>query len=209
VLGTARALLGYASFGAPPDSVRALHQRTERLVRQWVEPGSRAPARNALLAMPALLAFPLLGAEPVDQDALRDDYLVAMRDELRRGDSAAVRGRFAALAASRALLRPGDVSIDAAFAESRVLLELADTAAAVAALDASLGAIDGMDDRMLRVVPMTVSLVRAMALRADLAARRGDRVTARRWARPVIELWSGGDAALAPLIAHLRALSGA
>jgi tRNA A-37 threonylcarbamoyl transferase component Bud32 len=209
VLATARALLGYASFGVPADSVRALHRRTEDLVRQWVEPARRPAVRNALLTLPALLAFPALGTEPVDTAGVRDDYLVALRQRLVHGDTAAIREQFARLAAARQMLRPGDVSVDAAFAEAQILLGIGDTTAAIATLDASLGAVPGMDDRVLRVVPMTAALVRSMALRAELAARRGDRATARRWAAPVVELWGGADAALAPLVAHLRSMAGA
>ncbi|HJU88051.1 MAG TPA: serine/threonine-protein kinase [Gemmatimonadaceae bacterium] len=209
VLGPARALLGYASFGVPADSVRALHRRTEELVRQWVEPSQRPAVRNALLTLPVLLAFPTLGTDPVDYAGVRDDYLVSLRQRLVRGDTAGIQEQFTRLAGARLALRPGDVSIDAAFAEAQILLAIGDTVATVATLDGSLGAIPGMDDRVLRVVPMTVALVRAMALRAELAARQGDRATARRWASAVVDLWGGADAALAPLVSHLRAVGGA
>jgi hypothetical protein len=49
--------------------------------------------------------------------------------------------------------------------------------------------------------------VRGMALRAELAARAGDRITARRWARDVVVLWSGGDAELQPTVMRMQAIA--
>jgi hypothetical protein len=45
-----------------------------------------------------------------------------------------------------------------------------------------------------------------MALRAELAATRGDRAVARRWADAVIALWGDADQGLQPLVGRIRAL---
>jgi hypothetical protein len=50
-------------------------------------------------------------------------------------------------------------------------------------------------------------LVRAMALRAELAARAGDRSTARQWAEPVTILWLDADPELRPVVDRMRALA--
>ncbi len=54
-------LFAYTSFGAPLDSIAALEQRVERLIPSYVEPGARERTRQALLDMPAVLAFPERG----------------------------------------------------------------------------------------------------------------------------------------------------
>ena len=45
-----------------------------------------------------------------------------------------------------------------------------------------------------------------MALRAELAAKVGDAKGARRWAAAVVELWSGADEFLQPLVSRMREL---
>jgi len=52
-------------------------------------------------------------------------------------------------------------------------------------------------------------LVRAMALRAELAAAAGDRRTARWWAQRVTILWRDADDPLRSVVERMRALAGA
>jgi hypothetical protein len=47
-------------------------------------------------------------------------------------------------------------------------------------------------------------LVRAMALRSDLAAKSGDQRTAQRWGAAVADLWMGADAPLQGEVARMR-----
>ena len=51
------------------------------------------------------------------------------------------------------------------------------------------------------------SLLRAMALRAELGASAGDDREARKWAAAVALLWSDADAWLQPLVGRMRTLS--
>jgi hypothetical protein len=46
-----------------------------------------------------------------------------------------------------------------------------------------------------------------MALRAELAANRTDRVTAVRWARAVAVLWSDADSFLQPVARRMAAMA--
>src|SRR5439155_1746136 len=52
------------------------------------------------------------------------------------------------------------------------------------------------------------SLVRAMALRADLAERVGDHAVAARWAAAVAAFWSDADPFLQPLVRRMRRRAG-
>ncbi|HTU00638.1 MAG TPA: hypothetical protein VMG58_02435, partial [Candidatus Sulfotelmatobacter sp.] len=52
----------------------------------------------------------------------------------------------------------------------------------------------------------SASLVRVMALAAELSARRGDGAAARRWATRVIQLWSDCDATCQPVVSRMRSL---
>ncbi len=68
-----------------------------------------------------------------------------------------------------------------------------DTAAAEALLDLMLDNLSAAPTMLIGEPMMAGTLVRAMALRAQLAWRRNDRARARVWAARVDTLWSGGD----------------
>jgi hypothetical protein len=100
----------------------------------------------------------------------------------------------------------GDVAIDGTYAEANVLLQLRDTAAAIAALDLSLHGLPTLGTYLLEQPEQIGCAIRAMALRAELAARSGDRPTAARWARAVATLWANADPPLQPLRRRMDAL---
>jgi hypothetical protein len=66
----------------------------------------------------------------------------------------------------------------------------------VRTLDAPLDSLVAVHTATLEYMPLAGCLVRMMALRADLAAARGDAPTARRWASAVITLWGGAESSL-------------
>jgi hypothetical protein len=77
------------------------------------------------------------------------------------------------------------VTIDGVLGEARLELMLGDTAAAAAQLDAALAALPTFSADLVGDVPQAAALVGAMTLRAQLAARSGDRASADRWRRAV------------------------
>jgi hypothetical protein len=92
--------------------------------------------------------------------------------------------------------------------EALLLLQLGDTAAATRLLDQSLEALPTLGTYLLEYVPQAGALVRAMALRAELAGRAGEGPTAARWARAVVTLWADADPALQPVLQRMRPLLG-
>jgi hypothetical protein len=57
-------------------------------------------------------------------------------------------------------------------------------------------------------VPQVATLVRGMALRAELAAQAGDTAGSRRWAQHVVTLWSNADQELRPTVQKMQKLVG-
>jgi hypothetical protein len=98
------------------------------------------------------------------------------------------------------------VAIDATYQEAYLELGLGDTLAAIRRLDGALTALPTLGTDLVTEVPQAAGLVRSMALRAELAAARGDRDRTQWWAQAALALWSGGDAAVAPVLRRLRAL---
>jgi hypothetical protein len=60
-------------------------------------------------------------------------------------------------------------------------------------LRASLDAMATSGRQLMTSVSETAALPRAMLLRAELAAARGDRADAQTWARAVVQLWKNSD----------------
>lgn len=206
--GMTRALLAYASLGGPADSILEYERRVEGAVRNLVAPEDQEAARQHLLQRPATLAFPTspLAATPELARASSYPPLVA-QGAILMGDHAAARAAAGALKRAQASRRPADRTADVAFPEAWIHAAVGDTASAVATLDSLLSAIRWMGPGALGEVGRAGSLVRAMVLRAEIAAELGDHEVARQWARTVTTLWTAADPTLQPVVSRLRRLT--
>jgi hypothetical protein len=106
----------------------------------------------------------------------------------------------------RGNLPAGNVALTGTYQEARLLLALRDTMSAIRHLDAVLLNLSGIRSDVLPDVAQTGSLLRAMALRAELAGAVGDRTTARWWAGNVTTLWSEADPPQREVVNRMRAL---
>jgi hypothetical protein len=140
---------------------------------------------HELADQPRALAFPVLAPEG-------DGYLLALERTVGRG-GATLRDSMRALDALRRERPTGAVTVDAAFAEARLRALAGDSVAAAAELDAALGAPAALGIDLLDQPAQAGALVRAMALRAALAERRGEPDVARRWAGAVRLLRRNAD----------------
>jgi serine/threonine protein kinase/tetratricopeptide (TPR) repeat protein len=201
-------LFAYSAFGTPVDSLVALEDRLERLIPSYVERRMRTRARQAMLDIPAVLAFPERGVRPMHRSKAGGNYRLVMQWELARGDTAALRRDFAELREIRRNLHPGDVAFDGTYHEAWLHLAIGDTAEATHLLDLSLNALPTLGTYLLDQLPQVATLVRGMALRAQVAAQAGDSSLAKHWAQNVILLWSGADQELQPTVARMRAIAG-
>jgi hypothetical protein len=193
-------LFAYSAFGTPLDSLAALEQRVERLIPSYVEAGKRLRARQAMLDLPAVFAFPERGVRPMHRPKAGGNYRLTMQWALARGDTAAVRAQFRNLREVQRDIRPGDVAFDGTFHQAWLLLAIGDTAEATRLLDLTLEALPTIGTDLIDQLPEVATFVRGMALRAELAARAGDSAASRRWAENVVHLWSSADAELQPTV---------
>jgi tetratricopeptide (TPR) repeat protein len=209
VAAPARALIAYAAVGAPAESLSAIERRVTALVGSWVAPARQATARRAALHVAAGLAFPQMGIRDAHRGPVGGNYLLSLQSALERGDVAAVRGGIAAVDRARGGVRAGDVSIQHVFHEAWLLAAVGDTAGAISRLDRALGAPASLGLALVDEVPQAAGFVRAMALRADLAAAMGDQPRAARWARGVLALWRDADPDLGVVVSRMEAISSA
>jgi len=205
----AAALWVFAAFGGPADSLTALESRFERTLRTRLTPDSAAIAVNTWLVRASVLAFPeyrfAVLAAPVPQN---DYYLRTAVAALIAGDTSAARRVLRSVEQARRRSQPADRAIDALYTEARILESLGDRDAAAEWLDPTLDAIANADPLVVADPTRAAPLMRAMALRADLAIALGDVVTARQWATPVAVFWSDADEFLRPLVARMTQLAG-
>ena len=201
-------LLAYASAGAPPESVAALEARVERSTA-GLPVASRPVVRSALLDIPAELVFDAMGSRPAHRSTPPGpSWEMAMQWALAQRDTASARATIVAEVRRRGgLLAREDTPPDGVYLDARLLLAVGDTGAAEQTLDAPLNNLSRLHSYLLRYLPLAGALVRMMALRADVAAARGDGRTARRWASAVVTLWSGAELALRPLVTRMKQLA--
>jgi tetratricopeptide (TPR) repeat protein len=207
VLEGSLALLVYAAAGGPLDSIRALETRIEQGVDHLVESKRRTQVRQAALDLPTALAFPQLGAGPVHRN-VGGMRLTGLQWSLAHGDTATVRAGLADALRQAQQVSAGDIAIDYAYPLGALALAIGDSSAATRLVAEPLDALPTLGTGLLDYVAQSGGLVRAMVLRADLAASAGDQATARRWAAAVVTLWSDADAALQPVVDRMRGLAG-
>ena len=115
--------------------------------------------------LPSLLAFPLL-PPPADQQL----PTARVETALARRDHDLARLEFAALNTVRQFRLPGDLALDHAVLEARLLAAMGDTVAARARLEPFLDNPAGQGSDVLDLVTQAAAVGRAMMLSRDIGA---------------------------------------
>jgi tRNA A-37 threonylcarbamoyl transferase component Bud32 len=197
-------LLIFAAFGGPPDSLRVLEHEVDAAIDQRFLVSVRQEARMSWLVRPGRLAFPDHPFQSIPKLVGTGDYLIDAEAALQRGDTAMVRRVFADLRDARQSAPLSEVNLEGLYPEARLLTALEGPRAGITWLDGTLGALAATDPESFVNPANAAALVRAMALRADLADQVNDRPAARRWAGMVMVLWSDSDVFLQPTVRRMR-----
>jgi hypothetical protein len=202
-------LFVFAAFGGPRDSLRELERLVEASIDEHSLPSTLQEARMNWLVRPARLAFPDYRFASLPTLVGTGDWLIDAEDALLRGDTSTVLQDFAKARAARRSAPPSDVNFEGLFPEARLLAAVDDPKAAIAWLDGTLRALPATDPESFVNPANAAALVRAVALRSELAEQVGDLANARRWARVVLVLWSDCDPFLQPIVRRMRQIAGA
>lgn len=196
-------LLAFAALGGPVDSIRELEREVSGAIESRFPPPLRNDARGSWLVRPARLAFPSFQfAEMPELGHL--DFFVGAQMSALRGDTVAVRRVFADLKRTRRSNAPSDIPPEGVYAEAQLLRFVGDAPAAVGWLEPWLATLAGTAPGTLASPANAGTLVRAIALRADLADQTRDTETARKWASVVAILWKNADDFLQPTVRSMR-----
>jgi tetratricopeptide (TPR) repeat protein len=201
------ALLMYAAMGGPPDSLIALERTVESAITHGFDPATQLDLRFEWLGRSATLAFPEYPMNSIASLAGKGDYLVDAEAAYLNHDSTAVRRALERVQIARQRTSAPDRALDALLPEASLFAAIGDYESAARWLGPTLDSLPRTSPQVLMDPVRAGSLLRAMALRAELADQIGDRVTAREWARAVSELWSGADQFLSPVLDRMRRLT--
>ncbi|HUQ46316.1 MAG TPA: serine/threonine-protein kinase [Gemmatimonadaceae bacterium] len=196
------------ALGVCDDSVRTLQRTLGKLLEDYVAPAQRARASDQLLERPRSFVLGCVGPGATFAITAPTIAIVHINRLIDRGEPTRARVALDSVQAQRTAMRAGEFAVDATLAEAWTRAALGDTAAAIRQLDRTFTALPTLSAHVVFEPGMAAAIGRGMVLRADLAARRGDRGAAALWAGRVLTLWMHADRSLAPTLARMRALAG-
>jgi tetratricopeptide (TPR) repeat protein len=195
-----------AASGVCDDSLIVQRDRLDGLLESYAQPNRRSAVRTMLLARPMQLAYPCIG-----ERAFTGIAPTMPLDRAQRAAAAKDRRRALAILDSldrvRALILPGEVSLDHSVQEAWIRAALRDSTEAARRLDRILDALPTLGPWAVREEAQAAAVGRALLLRAELAATLGQDEQRRLRAQQALALWRSADPAFAPVVARLRSLA--
>ncbi|HUF12344.1 MAG TPA: protein kinase [Longimicrobiales bacterium] len=204
----AASLLAFAAAGGPVDSIVAHERQVEHSIRSSIPIDDQSRARSELMEQAGFLAFPVHRLSVIASGESLHSPIARAQSSFSDGAPAVALAILTATRDARADFPHEEISLDVLYAEAALLALLGDTTRAAAWLDPVLAALPSVQPGKLEDVARTGGLVRAMALRAELAHRSGNSATAARWARAAATLWARGEAGTRPTLERMRQIAG-
>jgi serine/threonine protein kinase len=196
-------LLNYAAFGGPGDSVRAAVTRLTTGLGGSVPTKQLREWRTGVLIRALGLAAPVIGPEAVAELGTTSYPFIRALTAFAHRDHNGARRLLDSVAAIHGDFAPGEITMDVVFEQAWLRSALGDPAGAARDLDAALEGLPASSTILDNPI-FAASLVRAMALRAELAGRAGQRDISRTWANAVFALWGKGDYITASTVERVR-----
>jgi tRNA A-37 threonylcarbamoyl transferase component Bud32 len=194
MLGDANALLARLALGCPmAPSTPAISVQLESIARDFPTGAERRRAEETLLSRSALLDEHVDSAVLARLAASTQNELLLAAQAIAQRDSKTAR---ATLESFERKPQIGAPTPDMALARAHLWDRLGDRQMAIRALDGSLELARTYDTSTLIQTATAAAFMRAITMRADLAAAAQDHATARRWGAVASILWSSADADL-------------
>ncbi len=204
----ASALQIFAAIGAEPDSLARLESLVSNGIALSVAAGAQGGARERLLGRAATLAYPRYESPMLAILARSGDELAIAQAAWSRADTTEMVRALLALEKSRRVLPPEDQKFETLLPEAALLRASGDDRGALARVAPTLDAQNRAELVAMRTPIGAALLVRSIGMRAELAARLGDRRLAGRWARAYMALWGEAEPLLRPQVRRVSPLVG-
>ena len=201
------ALLMRSALGICDDSTRTLPESIVRTIASYVGSAQRTHTADVLLSRPIALSAPCTSAKSSLLISQPMTALLRMKQSAARGDRAEVLRLLDSMAVMRRGMRPGTVSLDLIVQEAWLADFAGDARRAAETLDLTLTALPTLSSFIVTEPVMSASLGRAMAYRAELAARLNDPSAAALWASRVLTVWAHAEGNLEPTRSRMRRLA--
>jgi serine/threonine protein kinase/tetratricopeptide (TPR) repeat protein len=205
--GPAAAFFASAVLGVCGPEIDQLERELDAAISSSFSENDRERARADLKSRPLGFTAPCTNGSASLKIPAPADKVLRMQQTLAKGNRTALRSQLDSASAVTRTQRPSDLSVDYTYQLAWLRVASGDTASAIANLDIALGALPSLSAGSLRDVAPAAAAVRAMMLRAELAAAKNDLPTARRWASAVATLWAGADPSLMPAVKRMRSIA--
>ncbi len=196
VAQAASRFFGYAALGVCGPNLIAAREQLDVALRNYVARDIRQALEADVASRSSSLAAPCTNGASALRITAPTDRLQKAQQALGKHDPRAARALLDAFASAGKGLRPGDISPDYIFQDAWLRATLGDTAGAAAKLDAELESLPVFSAAAIGDPANAAAFARSMLLRSDIAAKRGERNIAHRWALALDALWGSADPAL-------------
>lgn len=188
----AESITVYAALGCEVSSEAYAAIRRTVNDAPSVSPEARAMTEYELLGRALSLQEASDAASLARLAQVSDDYMLRAMSAAATGDRGTVRAILDERRRARGVGGTSETSPDAVYSETKLWLTIGDTAAAIAWMDPLLNRPGWLD--VLFDAPLdAAAIMRLTVLRAELAIRADDTVTARKWAPFAAVLWSAAE----------------
>jgi len=207
VMDAAAPFFAFSALGVCGDTITRLERRLDDQVTHYVAEDQQVRVSTAVKARALSMQAPCMHGRATLSVHATGNKLLKMQQALASSDSGTLKSMLFAVTNDGRTQRPGDVALDFAYQVAWLRAASGDTAGAAHQLDRALGSLSGLSPPSLREPASAASVGRSMALRAEIAAARGDIEDRRKWAGALVDLWATADAPLQSVVARMRLLA--
>jgi len=207
VMDAAAPFFAFSALGVCGDTTTRLEQRLDDQITHYVAEDQQLQTSTAVKARPLSMQTPCTRGRATLGIQATGNKLMKMQQALASSDSRTLNALLVSVSNEGRAQRPGDIALDFTYQVAWLRAASGDTAEAARQLDRALGSLPSLSASSVREPASAASAGRSMALRAEIAAARGDVENRRKWAGALVDLWSTADSPLQPVVARMRLLA--
>ena len=207
VMDAAASFFAFSALGVCGDTTARLERKLDDQITHYVAEDQQAQVSTAIKARSLGMQASCTRGRATLGIHATGNKLLKMYQALASSDSGTLKSRLLAISNEGRTQRPGDVALDFTYQVAWLRAASGDTVGAARQLDRALGSLPSLSALSLREPASAASAGRSMALRAEIAAARGDAEERRKWAGALVDLWATADAPLQPVVARMRLLA--